>query len=81
MKLTRDEARILADALNDYKYEALNAFDDQLRKPLYSAFANLQERLGKAGQDQRRTGRTSQDEYKDMIKRFVTKHQKEVNHE
>jgi hypothetical protein len=45
MKLTKDEARILAAALEEYKYEIVNKFYDLKLMPKLD---QLQERLEKA---------------------------------
>jgi hypothetical protein len=67
MKLTKDEARILAAALEEYKYEIVNKFYDLKLMPKLD---QLQERLEKSGKDERRTGRTSLDDFHDCLKRF-----------
>jgi hypothetical protein len=48
MRLTKDEARILAEAMAEYKYK-----------------------LEMFGDDKRRVGRTSQDNFNDLIKRLA----------
>jgi hypothetical protein len=67
MKLTKDEAAILARALELAKYEmavekgdlpALDIFEDKLRE---------------FGKDKRREGRTSLDSWADLMKRFKRK--------
>jgi hypothetical protein len=67
MRLTKDEARILSEAIEDVKYEWGN-------KPegLFHKLTELEDRLGKAGKDKRRIGRTSQDWFSDCLKRFIS---------
>jgi hypothetical protein len=70
MKLTRDEARILAFFIEVAKYDA------DLTKEQFSAVEDLQKRLKQSGKDLRRKGRTSMDTWQDMMKRFVKMYQK-----
>ncbi len=67
MKLTKDEARILATILTNGKYEVL----DSSIIGLYDALTDLENRLIKSASDYRRIGRTSQDDFIDCLKRFV----------
>jgi hypothetical protein len=71
MKLTRDEARILSYALFQAKYE-----DGFCTKEQFAAVTDLEHRLEDAGKDERRKGRMSQNDWKDMMKRFDKKYQK-----
>lgn len=68
MKLTKDEARILADALKMAKFEYTT-----LSFKIFDKLSNLENRLDDFGKDKRRTGRTSQDDFNDCLKRFATK--------
>jgi glycyl-tRNA synthetase beta subunit len=67
MKITKDEARILAAALEDAKYIMTN--DRNLA--LINKLDQLQNKLEDFGKDKRRTGRTSQDDFTDCLKRYV----------
>ena len=66
MNLTKDEARILAAAIEIAKFEWHNLPDGGFKK-----LEELEARLYSAGKDKRRTGRTSQDDWCDLIKRYV----------
>ncbi len=75
MKISKDEAMILADALSEAKYSYL----DLLSKNKYDNIVNLgsfdalESALIRYGKDKRRTGRTSQNSFTDMLKRFCLK--------
>jgi len=82
MKLTKDEARILAAALRDAKYEINDEFkgsstDEQ--NNLFNALENLENRLLKFGADMRRTGRTSSNWFSDCVKRFIKTYIKSIS--
>ncbi len=66
MRITKDEARILAAAMEMAKYDlnilALGVFDK---------LEQLEDRLNEFGKDKRRTGRTSMDDFHDCMKRFA----------
>ncbi len=67
MKLTKDECRILSAALNDFKY------DLDLSKNIDNLFNNLEQlqaALLEAGKDNRRLGRTSMNDWSDLLKRY-----------
>lgn len=68
MKLTKDECVILADILDEHKYEFSSKFSDL--KP-FDSLERLQERLQEAGKDHRRVGRKSQNYFTDIMKRFI----------
>lgn len=70
MKLTKDEARILSEALKTAKFEWTS-----LSLAWFDALTELEQRLQLYGQDKRRAGRTSQDSWSDLLKRFC-KHKK-----
>jgi hypothetical protein len=57
MRLTKDEARILAEAMAEYKYKVVE-------NPHYKE-------LEMFGDDKRRNGRTTQDNFNDLIKRLA----------
>ena len=69
MKLTRDEARLLSLALSEYKYDLLDKHRNLTT--LSDKLQDLEKRLEDAGKDQRRNGRTTQDDFTDMLKRFA----------
>jgi uncharacterized coiled-coil DUF342 family protein len=71
MKLTKDEARILAAAIEEYRYDITE--DSRNIPNLMTKLEELTEKLSDYGKDQRRTGRTSQDYWTDMLKRFAAK--------
>ena len=71
MRLTKDEARILAQALNEYKYNVVNEFNDFKELGVFSKLHDLQYKLEMFGDDKRRYGRTSEDNLYDCFKRFV----------
>jgi len=69
MKLTKDEARILSEAVETFKFECKE------RKQIPGLFNNLcylQYKLREFGKDKRRTGRTSLNSFFDCLKRFST---------
>jgi hypothetical protein len=72
MKLTKDEARILAGALCDTKYD----FVDRIAEDKSDAVKKMQPlmllecRLDAFGKDKRRVGRRSHDGFNDVLKRF-----------
>jgi len=68
MRLTKDEMTILSAAISAYKYE-LN--DERNDKKLFIKLKLLEEKLAENGKDQRRIGRTSQNDWTDILKRFA----------
>ncbi len=70
MKLTKDEARILAAAIGDFKYIIVEETMRDLR--CMDKLNELEDRLEEFGKDKRRTGRTSQNDWSDLIKRFAS---------
>ena len=66
MKISKDEARILAAALEEFKYHPTN-------RKAFTQMGRLQERLETEAKDQRRTGRTSMDDFSDCLQRFIDK--------
>lgn len=82
MKLTKDEARILAAAIKDAKYGINDEFKGSStndRHNLFNALENLEDRLLKFAADMRRTGRTSQNWFSDCIKRFVKAYNQRIS--
>ena len=71
MRLTKDEARILAQALNEYKYNVVNEFNDFKELGVFNKLHDLQYKLEMFGDDKRRYGRRSEDNLYDCFKRFV----------
>ena len=69
MRITKDEAYILACALDEAKYEMNNTVGSP-DFPVFEALTKLQERLADFAKDERRVGRTSQNSYHDIIKRY-----------
>jgi hypothetical protein len=70
MRLTKDEARILAEAMAEYKYKVVeNPHYKELG--VFDKLFDLQYRLEIFGDDKRRNGRTSQDNFNDLIKRLA----------
>jgi len=73
IKINRDETRILAEALKHYKYEILASYKID---SLYEVLTDLENKLQAEGKDERRIGRTTQDSFADLIKRYVAKKSK-----
>ena len=71
MRLTKDEARILAQALNEYKYNIVNEFNDFKELNVFNKLHDLQYKLEMFGDDKRRYVRTSQDDLHDLFVRFA----------
>ena len=71
MRLTKDEARILGRALNEYKYNVVNEFKELKELDVFNKLHDLQFKLEMFGDDKRRYGRTSMDTIIDCFKRFV----------
>jgi hypothetical protein len=67
MKISKDEARILAAALHAFKFEVQYARDNKL---IFESMEKLEMRLDQFGKDKRRTGRTSQNGWGDLLKRY-----------
>ena len=71
MRLTKDEARILGRALNEYKYNVVNEFKELKELDVFNKLHDLQFKLEMFGDDKRRYGRISMDTIIDCFKRFV----------
>jgi hypothetical protein len=70
MRLTKDEARILAEAMAEYKYKVVeNPYYKELG--VFDKLFDLQYKLEMFGDDKRRNGRTTQDNFNDLILRFT----------
>ncbi|HRN80184.1 MAG TPA: hypothetical protein PKY29_04300 [Ferruginibacter sp.] len=77
MKLTKDEAAVLCQALYEQKYELNERVIDyakQIGKSSMSAFEDLEKRLSEFSNDRRRNGRSSQNSFHDILKRFVSRY-------
>ena len=75
MNITKDEARILAAALNDQQYEYYHlAETKEIANDRAHAIHDLIKRLDIYSHDERRTGRRSSNQWSDMMKRFVIKY-------
>lgn len=76
MNLTKDEAAILYEALNEQKYdinERVRDFAEKKGISSMTAFEKLEKKLSDFSDDKRRTGRTSQNDFTDILKRFVAR--------
>ena len=70
MRLTKDEARILAEAMAEDKYKVVeNTHYKELGE--FDKLFDLQYKLEMFGDDKRRNGRTTQDNFNDLIKRLA----------
>jgi hypothetical protein len=67
MRITKDEAAILYEALKDAKFELCLIYDS------YDELAKLENRLYFFSKDNRRNGRKSHDTFKDKLIRFTNK--------
>jgi len=75
MKLTKDEAAVLCQALHECKYQLNEKVQDHARSLGISsmrAFEDLETRLNDFSNDKRRTGRKSQNSFTDILKRFIS---------
>lgn len=79
MKITKDEARILAAALGDGKFIILkdSYLNREENKRCFDALEKLEAKLDLFGKDSRRLGRTSQNTLTDTFKRYEKKIRKE----
>jgi hypothetical protein len=73
MKITKDEARILSLALDEFKYDLHN---NHRIDNLFESLEYLGNNLNEFGKDKRRTGRTSQNDLSDCLKRFAKTNKK-----
>jgi hypothetical protein len=71
MRLTKDEARILAEAMAEYKYKVVEGNTSYKELGVFNKLHDLQNKLEMFGDDKRRNGRTSQDNFNDLIKRLT----------
>lgn len=76
MKLTKDEAAILYQALYEQKYDLNEKVVDYaviLGISSMAAFLDLEKRLLNFSKDNRRVGRKSLNSFDDILKRFVSR--------
>ena len=73
MNITKDEASILAIALDKAKYDICEKFSSSKEESLSSinSLNELQDRLEVNSKDFRRIGRKSNDDFHDMMRRFI----------
>lgn len=71
MNLTKDESRILAVALSLAKYDLV--IERSNSREIMNALEKLESKLTTAGNDARRKGRTSQNDFNDCLKRYTYK--------
>jgi hypothetical protein len=71
MKLTKDEACILGEAMEEYKYKVVASNGNYKELGLFNKLHDLQYKLEMFGDDKRRYGRTSQDDLNDLFVRFA----------
>ena len=76
MRLTKDEASILAEAMEEYKYKVINDYKDAKDLGAFEKLHVLQQRLEFYGDDKRRHGRTSFNSFYDLIVRFCKNNNK-----
>lgn len=69
MRLTKDEARILALALKEEKYNLNDSTSNKI-EGYFEELVKLENKLDKFGKDKRRTGRTSLNDNYNLAKRF-----------
>ena len=78
MRLTKDEIRILAAAFNESMYQLNDSLYHNTKEEsnkTIKAFDNFYKIINEYSKDNRRTGRTSHDSFKDLAKRIVKKYQ------
>lgn len=73
MHITKDECILLAEAMEEYKYELSKKYPNI---NCYGKMEDLQTKLYKLGDDNRRKGRKSQNDLIDIVKRYC-----KVNHD
>jgi hypothetical protein len=71
MRITKDEARILAEAMSDYKYKVVEGNTSYKELGVFEKLYDLQYKLEMFGDDKRRNGRTTEDNFHDLIVRFA----------
>lgn len=73
MNITKDEASILAIALDKAKYDICDKFTSSKEEALatINSLNHLQAKLEVNSKDYRRIGRKSKDDFHDMMRRFI----------
>ena len=71
MRLTKDEARILAEAMEEYKYKVVGSNGAYKELGVFDKLHDLQYKLEMFGDDKRRNGRTTEDNFHYLIVRFA----------
>lgn len=72
--INRDESRILSNALKEQKYIYADFFSSkEERIQVVTSLEKLEKKLESKSKDRRRFGRTTQDEFSDLLKRFMNK--------
>jgi hypothetical protein len=74
MVITKDECRVIAEAIRVSTDHLSNGQQEVDRQDTLSALEIFQKKLEDAAKDMRRTGRTSQDDWYDMIQRFTKRY-------
>lgn len=79
LHLSKDEARLLAAAIGDIKFNYANTLTDTKEESLalISRLSALEDKLAEYGKDKRRIGRTSQNNFSDLLKRLMAQPIKE----
>jgi len=75
MRITKDEALVLAICLEDYKFELQNLVDSDM----FPALEALENKLHKGSKDTRRQGRTTMNSFSDVLKRIRLTHLKSLD--
>jgi len=78
MRITKDEAVILSHCLSEMKYVLAENHNDLPK--LFHALLYLEHRIDAECEDKRRQGRTSQNDFRDILLRFI-KTSEETHHE
>lgn len=80
MKINKDQARILAQALRESKHEIAEQFsrDRDEQRAFFKFLDGLEDLMSENGKDGRRRGRTSQNDFTDCLRRIVKKYSQET---
>jgi hypothetical protein len=80
MRITKDEAAVLCECLKEYKEELVSYVFTYSEHPLIiNSLQELENRLYNYSKDKRRTGRTSQNSFSDILKRLHKSEQSQTN--
>jgi len=71
MTITKDEARLLAIILYEYKEDFSVTLSYVMSKKLVERLEILENKLREGGKDKRRCGRTSMNDNNDLIRRLI----------